>query len=235
MNHNLYFIEILAKALSRSDTVTALRNAFEEIVTLGLTDPYHHGFEQFQAFMKVVSAHDKKKQISIRLTEYIHEKIIDIASDWYEGSEEKQNILNLIRSHPLLQREYDRFQNEVRVLTSPMKEFEIVLCCNDKILESICLTQLPVSKTIHQVTGGVYHIRFETGRILWQGELTEQDLVWARAYPGRPVRLAADTTQRTPKPTREFILFDGEIIIQVFAGIESGRMVITINDIGEST
>ena len=236
MDCNLYFIEILSKALTQRDTVKALRNAFEEIVTLGSTDPYRQGFEQFRAFMEVVSTHDKKKHGNVPLAEYIHKQIIDVASDLYDGSEEeKQNILHMIQSRPLLRREYDKFRDEIQEFTALMKEFEMVVCCNDKILESIPFTSLPVSKTIHSVTAGVYRIRFETGRIIWQGELTEQDLVWARAYPGRPVNLAADTTQRKMEPTREFILFGGEIIIQVFAGIESGRMVITVNNIGEST
>ena len=236
MNHNLYFIEILSKALLQRDIAKALRNAFEEIIALGSTEPYSQGFGQFQEFMEVVNTHHKKKQCNTLLAEYINELIIDVAAELYKGSdEEQQNILNMIKSRPLLRREYDKIRTEIQELTTPIKGFEIVVCCNDKIVESVPFTALPASKTINNVAPGVYRISFETGRIIWQGELTEKNLVWAKAYPGKPVKLAADTTQRKTESTKEFIIFDGEIMIRVFPGIECGRIVIMINNVGGST
>lgn len=100
--------------------------------------------------------------------------------------------------------------------------------------KSVTFSKVPGSKTIDNITTGGYNISFATGRLIWKGELTEKDLIWTEAYPGKPFELAADTTERKAQPTKEIRVFDGKITIRVYAGLESGRIEITMNTFEDS-
>ena len=235
MSNNLYFIKIIAKALSRRETGESLKQAFEEIKSLGSRPEYKQGFRQFKRFMNVIKDHVKKKHSNTLETDLISEMIIDMATDNFDGNDEdKQELLNIIKSYPQLQKEHDQFIAEIKGLSRKPKGIGISVSHGNRIIGSITFADIPASKAIDNITPGIYIATFNTGRLIWKGELTGQDLVWYKAYPGKPVKLAADTGQRKANPTREISLFNGEIIIRVFAGIESGRIVITLNDPGDS-
>jgi len=234
MNNDLYFIEIISKALGSKDTESSLKQAFEEIKSLGAKPGYEQGFEQFQQFMDIVNTHTKKKETDTLNADLISELIIDLATDGFEGSDEDKNkALRIIKSNPVWRKEYDQLVADMEQLNSRPAGIEVIVSRNDKPFESITFTEIPGSKTIDRITAGLYNITFASGRTIWKGELTEQAIVWARAYPGRAFDLAADTTGKKPEPTKEISLFDGDVIIQVFPSIESGSMTITINKAGD--
>ena len=74
---------------------------------------------------------------------------------------------------------------------------------------------------------GHYHLEIETGQLLWEAELREEDLMWTKAFPDQELALAATTEEVHAEPTRSFSLLDGEIILNVYPGIESGRVKIS--------
>lgn len=235
MSNNLYFIEIIAKALSQREIGESLKQAFKEIKSLGSISEYKQGFQQFQRFMDVVRSHVKKKDSNKLEADIISEMIIDIATDAFAGSDEDiQKVLNIIKSCPQLREEHDQLSTEIKGLSRKPKGIEISVSRENRTIESITFTKIATSKTIDNITPGVYSVAFDTGRLIWKGKIAEQDLIWAKAYPGKPVKLAADTTQRKANPTKEISLFNTEIVIRVFPGIESGRMVITLNMPGDS-
>lgn len=234
MNNDLYFIEIISKALGSKDTESSLKQAFEQIKSLGAKPGYEQGFEQFRQFMDIVNTHAKKKETDTLNADLVSELIVDLATDDFEGSDEDKNkALRIIRSNPVWRKEYDQLVADIELLNRRPAGIEVSVSCDDKPVKSLIFTEIPGSKTIDRITAGLYNITFASGRTIWKGELTEQAIVWARAYPGRPFDLAADTTGKRPAPTKEISLFDGEIIIQVFASIESGSMKITINKAGD--
>ena len=234
MNNDLYFIEIISNALGSKDTESSLKQAFEQIKSLGAKPGYEQGFEQFQQFMDIVNTHTKKKETDTLNADLISELIIDLATDGFEGSDEDKNkALRIIKSNPVWRKEYDQLVSDMEQLNRRPAGIEVIVSRNDKPFESITFTEIPGSKTIDRITAGIYNITFASGRAIWKGELTEQAIVWARAYPGRAFDLAADTTGKKPEPTKEIRLFDGEVIIQVFPSIESGSMTITINKAGD--
>jgi hypothetical protein len=104
----------------------------------------------------------------------------------------------------------------------------------DKLLKSLTFVEFPDSKTIDNITPGSYNMAFATGRVIWQGQLTEKDLIWTEAFPGQPLKLSADTGEAEGEPTQETSIFDGEIALRVYAGPESGRIEITMNLSGKS-
>ena len=73
-------------------------------------------------------------------------------------------------------------------------------------------------------------VRFSNGRVLWEGDLTKEDLIWAFAYPAMDLPMAAETEAGQQDPTRAISLLEGEFILYVFAGLEAGEIKI---DAGE--
>ena len=236
MGNELYFIQIIAKALKQKDTEQSLKQAFEEIKSLGTKPGYEQGFEQFQQFMNTVNEQTKKKGTGDQLrTEIAKQLIVELATDTFEGTDEdKRKVLSIIKSNPQWRKEYDQLVAEIEELSQVPESIEILISRDNKPFESITFTKVPDTKGIDRITAGVYKIAFATGRAIWEGQLTEQYLLWARAYPGKPVKLAADTTGQKSEPTKEISVLDGEIIIRVFPSIESGRVEITMNAPGDS-
>jgi len=74
------------------------------------------------------------------------------------------------------------------------------------------------------VTPGVYLVRLDTGRRLWEGELGRQDLLWREAFPQEALLLAADTEDGTQRVSREIGLLGKDVIIRVIPGRNSGRL-----------
>jgi len=82
----------------------------------------------------------------------------------------------------------------------------------------------PDPAIIGNVLPGRYTVRFSNGRVLWEGELSKEDLLWAYAFPGKDLAMAAETEVSQGKPTRTISLLSGEIMLSVFAGLESGQI-----------
>jgi len=231
MSKDLYFIPIIAKALEQKDTEQSLKHAIEKIKSLGAMPEYKQGYEQFEQFMNIVTEQVKKKAPDgLSEADLIMELIIDLATDTFEGSDaDRQKALSIIKSHPQWRKEYDQLVAEIKELNQRPKGVEISVSRENELLRSVTFTKIPGSKIIDNIASGDYNISFATGRLIWKGELTEQDLIWTEAYPGKPFELAADTTEREAKPKKEISVFDGKVIIRIFAGLENGRIEIAMN------
>ena len=92
-----------------------------------------------------------------------------------------------------------------------------------------CTFAKPSGKqTVDGIVPGQFAIKTDTGRVLWQGTLAEEDLLWSRAFPGQPLSVAADTGSPGQPPTRTIRLLDETLTVRVFAGIESGSLTIEL-------
>ena len=235
MSNDMYFMQIIAKALEQKDSEKSLKQAFDEIKSLGTKSGYEQGFRQFQRFMDTISDQTGKKETDTLDADLVSELIVDLATDFFEGSDEdKQKALSIIKSHPRLRKEYDQLVADIEQLNRRPAGVEVSISRDNKWFKSVTFMEIPGTEGIDRIIAGVYNIAFATGQAIWEGELTEQNLLWGKAYPGRPVRLAADTTGEKSEPTKEISVLDGEIIIRVFPSIESGRIEITMNTPGDS-
>ena len=81
---------------------------------------------------------------------------------------------------------------------------------------------------VPRVTPGEYAVRLSTGRLLWTGTLDADALLWARAFPGEPLRMAADSEGTPGRSSREERLLGGEVILRVYPGVASGTISIEI-------
>ncbi len=96
-------------------------------------------------------------------------------------------------------------------------------------LKRIPLDQQGGRWTIDNLQPGFYALSFDTGRVIWEGELTKNDLLWTLAFPGQDLPLAADTGEEAIQPSRQFHLLQGEIVLNVYPGLESGRIKLLMN------
>ena len=80
------------------------------------------------------------------------------------------------------------------------------------------------------LTPGHYLIKLDTGRVIWEGSFTERALVWSKARPGRSLTVTAQTETPTEIPSFEVDLLQGELLLRVYPGIESGRLEVTRQD-----
>lgn len=230
MCNELYFIPIIAKALGQKDTQQSLKQAFEQIKLLGANSGYEKGYEQFRWFMDSVNQHTKKKPGIQLKSALAKELIVELATDTFEGSsEDKKKALNIVKSNPQWQKEYDKLVAEIEELSRVPEDIEILLSQNNKPFKSIKFADIPGYKTIDKIVAGLYKVSYAWGQTIWEGQLADQDLIWAIAYPGRPFDLAADTTGQESQPVKQIDLFGGKIIIQIYPGIEGGSMKITMN------
>jgi hypothetical protein len=230
MSNDLYFIPIIAKALQQKDTDESLRQAFDEIESLGQQPDYQRGYQQFQKFMHTVSDHTKEHRPGLLENNAVIALITELATSTFEGTDqEKQMILRTIQSHPQWQAEYGRFTAEMRELQQAPTGVSVSILRENEPFRSLTFTKSPDSKTIDKIVPGRYTVALATGRIIWQGLLTERDLIWTEAYPGRALRLSADTGEPEGEPTQQVSALEGDIVLRVFAGLESGRIEITMH------
>ena len=73
---------------------------------------------------------------------------------------------------------------------------------------------------------GEYRIAFDTGRLLWRGELDERDLIWSRAFPGEDLRMAADSEEVVVEPSSTSEILQGECSICCYPGLYCGTLVV---------
>jgi len=105
---------------------------------------------------------------------------------------------------------------------------EIIVELDDVAVASF---SFPGGVGVHVLSGsepGNYRLKLDAGRVLWEGHLSEKDLVWAEAYPREPLSLAADTDGARQRLTRELELLDGTLAIRVYPGVEAGSVEIEL-------
>lgn len=108
-----------------------------------------------------------------------------------------------------------------------------ILVERDRVLVAACSFELLSGvQSVGDITQGAYQISLDTGRVLWQGHLTAQDLLWAKAFPGEPLRMAADTDQVKQRPVREISLLEGALTLRIYPGVEAGSLEIELNTSG---
>lgn len=94
--------------------------------------------------------------------------------------------------------------------------------------DEVLVKEIPIrpgkTESIGELTPGLYKIFLDTGRALWMEALTEEDLLWEVAYPQAPLEMAADTGSFSPRPTRQWELLGGDILLEVLPGVEAGRL-----------
>ena len=223
----LFFIPIIAEALENDAPEGAMKNAFDEIMNRGKLPGYKDGYEQFLAFINYAikpSADDSKDDVR-HLTDAIYRLMYDLASGDFEGTDQqKEKMISILEKHPRWGSELERIMELIDDLEDPDPRMWIEVLKEDQVIWMLPVSKMP--STLRQVQPGIYSIRLNTGRIVWQGRLNREDLIWAYAYPEKDLAIAAETELGIQKPTKSAPLLNGELEMKVFAGLESGEISI---------
>jgi len=230
MNKNLYFLPLIADALMQSNSKVALRTAFKRIKELGRLPEYTQGFIQFQHFMAEVKRNWENRSpsddIELRI---VQDLVLQLGTGLWEGdTSEIQAALKLIKSYPRLWEEFNKLCQETSEPETTHRNIEVVIERDGEPFGSILFDAPPCIKKIKNVKPGFHTFQLTTGRIIWQGEFTEKEIFWSKAFPEQALALAADTGDKTIIMTREIKLMDGEWIIRVIPEIESGCIEICL-------
>ena len=231
MNDDLYFLPLIADALEQPDPKEALKEAFENIKNLGRQSKFKQGFSQFQRFMNEVKSNwEKQPQTSEGMADKLARDLShQLAAGLLEDDEkEAKSAMDLIALRPDWKQEFEKLLAETAGFEAPDSAPELIAEKEGERIGSIRFKNQPASKTIRNLKPGLYTIKLDTGRILWQDRLTENDLLWFYAFPEQDLDLAADTGEAMPRTTLEIRLLAGEVIIRVFPEIESGRLELEI-------
>jgi hypothetical protein len=235
MIEDLYFIPILAEALKAPQVEEALRGAFAQIRALGQQPQYKQGLLQFEEFMRRVNDYRQQDQSSSLNETMIRTSMVELATNTFEGTgQERQAILDAISSRRDWKDQYDRLITDIQRHQPAAAVTRVLLLRNGEPLGFVEVAEGTGRGTVNGATPGSYSLQLDTGRVVWEGSLTEEDLVWTKAFPGQPLPLAADTGEQRSRTTQRFDVFSGEIILQVFAGPESGSVEIIVRPSGTS-
>ena len=226
-NKTLYFIPIIARAIESTNPKRAMQEAFDKIVELGDKPEYKEGYRQFSEFIKTTfMPTDKEQDQKIKLIKIaIRRLIYDLVTDTFEGDEEqKEALVGAFKNNPQWNNEFNRIENEAQPFLAPEMPIEIELLIGEKLVGSFLISNIPTK--ISPIFPGRYVVRISNGRFLWEGEIRREDVIWTYAFPQKDFPMAAKTEILPQEPTRTISILDGELIIHVFAGLESGRLLI---------
>jgi len=134
----------------------------------------------------------------------------------------------VVNAHSLLVG--DELQDQTTEATAHPYPIEIIIE-KDRLLFGTCrFDSIPGRCSIQGVVPGEYRIKIETGRMLWEGPITERECVWKKAYPGKPLKLAADTGERDLPPSRTIPLMGGTVLLHFYPGVETGVLTIELRE-----
>jgi hypothetical protein len=221
----LYFIPMIAEALKSNDPQGALREAFAKIVELGRKDEYQEGFRQFNEFVKAASISflEKTPGGAEAFQDAIDLLIHDLATDTFEGDKERKiSLIETLRRFSEWYQTFEQIKEESEDLTPPQEPLEIEVLREGEVLGSFPVAGNPPLLT--PIFPGWYTLRFTNGRVLWEGEIRAEDVLWADAHPGEDLPLAAQTEATRAEPTRTIHFLEGEIEMHIFAGLEAGAL-----------
>jgi len=105
---------------------------------------------------------------------------------------------------------------------------------NGELFGSIICSVRPGPLLLRQITPGLYEISLSNGRLLWSGQLKDENLRWSLAHPDTEYPAAAMTEPMKTEAAVSELLLGGSVVLEVFPGIESGAMQIRINNSSRS-
>jgi len=230
MNRSLFFIPILAKAMGQTNPRKALIDAFRQIGFLGKNSEYLNDFAMFSSFMTELGeiwnlqshltgepAASVIEDTTLQLTA---EALAKVPFDW-KTETDRADLL------PGLRKELGQRIKSLSLIDTEPRQQELIVNRDKK---TVALIHLVSHEPFHRISGlrpGNYTFELGSGRVLWTVELTYRDLVLKAAFPGKNLRLAADTgEERQVAHSREINVLNGELVFRIYPGLESGGLEI---------
>jgi len=219
----LYFIPILIRAFESADIRASMEAAFREIEELGTRPEYVDGYRQFEMFITAGIAYTDPEILDDVLTSLMYA----LATDTFEGPDEVKSFLKeKITNKPDLKSRYEKIVQKISI-ADEIPPISLELERDNEIIKTFEFSEEKREHRIPHIVPGLYRLSLSTGRVLWEGTITSQDVIWVKAFPGKNYTVAADTGDLEQNASRVEELLDGEVNLSIFPGLESGMLVIT--------
>ncbi len=229
-DNQLYFIAILKKAFEDPDPVQAFSEALLEIVQLAEDSKYSAGFEQFEAMFSLglKDLTNETEQFSKQSDIMFDRLLARLASATFEGPQETHDILlEYIKANPQLNRRFTRICSELPTIMEELIPIEIDLFRDDSLIITREFRGKAKAIEFPGIGAGNYLLKLSNGRLLWEGYIGLKDVIWKEAFPDQQYPMAADTKGWSTVSTKSFIVGDGNFMLSIEVGLESGKIVLT--------
>ncbi len=230
-NQNLYFIRLLQAAFRNPDRKRAIMAAIDEIESKKKLAEYREGYRNFKVFLKAIDSYaSSDPEIAGSLgAEIIESKMIDILTNTFQGNEkDMQAIMKLIEADPGLLSDYETLKTEISEFLPTDTVIMIEILKDGRSYASFAYEPSTKLVSVKGITPGSYTIRLSTGLLLWEGQLQEKELIWTKAFPREKVKAAAETKAISRKASLSESLLKGELILEIFPGLESGAIQLSV-------
>jgi len=224
MSHNLYFIPILAKALTQADVRKSLDNAFALIERLGHQQIYQEGYRNFCRFMSESFAHRQlldEQTVRAALLRHIESTTAETKVCDLLDQIQKDKSLRFKEEHEALYREFELCTERTWIPT-----FHVI--CNGRELKRMSFPIKPGRRTVDAISPGHYTLKLDSGLVVWEGQLNARDLIWTQAFGEKDLELVAETIEIRHRPVREIQVPEAAMILRTFAGLEAGSLEIEL-------
>ena len=218
MTNDLFFIPMLAAAAGQPDTQDAMQRALERIAarTRHEGGPVAEHWRRFLAAIVDCGESDRKAIIEAAAI-MAGQRDVSVSVSPPQPFDTESHF----------GQERDRGDNPTKASRSSLSQrddtISLIILANKEMIASRSLDRLDHAP-LHPLYPAQYTIALDTGRVLWEGDLTEKELVWQAASPNRPLPMAADSAQPTPEPTKTVPLPVARLAIAVYPGVEAGAM-----------
>lgn len=104
---------------------------------------------------------------------------------------------------------------------------EIGLFREDQLVSIQCIDSLSGHLSFVNICPGYYQaVLLNTGWVIWSRELEARDVIISEAQGTENLKMAADTGGTEPQEVPETVPLDGNLILRIVPGIESGTVEI---------
>lgn len=216
-NSKLYFIPILMKALEKEEIQSSVESAISETTELGKLEENKTGYEQFEMFLKAGINESNSYN-------YIDRIFHGIINDYISITEiEKDDLLQKINSNPELKKRYQ----EIITNFGHAESIKLEIYKDGKLLKNISLED--DKSEVSKIEVGEYTISLNNGRVLWVGEITDQDIM-LDPIKNTDYKMAASTEDKVSETTKTIKLMNNELTLFVYAGLEYGKLKFVLNE-----
>ena len=223
MHDDLYFIPILTAAAAQPQPAAAFAQAFEQIRVLGGQERYRRGFEQFKLFMAAASSAGTGRSAPPDEHAAVEDLILDLETGAFDDSAYRA-AMKLIESQPAWKEQFEKLHAQLREVLAADAEIELVLTRDQHRLASIPFGTRALRRIINDIVPGHLRLATSSGWVIWEQQLGAADLLWHAGPKARALPLAADTGHKPRRPDRRIRLLAGRLILDIFRGLESGRI-----------
>ena len=226
MCHDMFFVPILTEALRHPDDVPRLREALERIAEQ-CDDPRRRvGRQQWHRFLRAalpdVTEDAERRAMAETALRMMLDDVLPAS-----GGPEPQLVEALVGT--MSSKEHFGVLGSVRASSERVPVLALRILHDDVPLASIDLPPAEGS-IVRGIRPGTYTVALDTGRLLWTGELRENDLVWGRAFPERRLPVAAESREIAAPPSKRIPLPVAPLWIVVYPGVEAGAIQVTMAD-----